>query len=230
MIHPQDLSDFQVMSGNKPLPPGFEQEYEKWLRMQHRRKQSGPLGSLMVPLCRQFGVEPPDNVITDGRSVDWRNVARGHRVLVVIKDGEASRTVGGAFRGTGAHGEVSVVVDGDTWVREYRPYQVSLDLEIPPDVKLPERVVEQIEAASDTWEFSQVDDSGDTAVATVSRPAIKNSRFLSLGAGARLSIEINDDYQDALFVAIGPNDGEITVTTEGEPDPIAVPEEQVDIA
>lgn len=225
MIHPQDFADFQAMSGNRPLPAGFEQEYEKWLRMQHRRKQGGPLGALMVPLCRQFNVEPPDNVITDGRHVDWRNVKRGQRVIVAIKEGEQTRNVGGVFRSMGDHGTVCVVVDGDTWVREYPPFTVTLDFDVPPDVKL---------STLELGNIPQFDVdpgiSGEGGVATKAAPAIKNPRLRNLLAGSKLLVELADDTVEATFVELGPNDGEITVTIDGEPDPLAVTEESVDIA
>ena len=58
-IHPQDLQDFVAMLGEQLLPEGFEAEYDVWLNMNHRRGQIGPLGPLMVPLCRQFNLVPP---------------------------------------------------------------------------------------------------------------------------------------------------------------------------
>lgn len=236
MIHPQDFADYQAMTGNAPIPDGFEREYVKWLRMQHRRKRSGPLGDLLVPLCRQFGLEPPDGLVTDGRSVDWRNVRRGQRLVVTIDRGdEVKENVGGEFRGLGAHNTVSVVLDGDTWVREFPPHSVTLDYGIPADVKLPKKVEEQVldaEREKVSAPSFVIDEELAPAVSTAvkAQPTVKNRRFLSLLAGTRLNVAINDDFQDATFVEVGPNDYEITVSIEGEPDPIAVSEEMVDIA
>lgn len=231
-IHPQDLQNYIAMLGEQLLPEGFEAEYEVWLAMSHRRGQAGPIGDLMIPLCRQFGLAPPVSQKA-AEQVLWRTVARNTAVLVTLNE----VTKKGTFVGMGPYGEVEVIIEGQAWVQAVKPFQVALDtsLLLPPDLNLSPTEKKAMEpyAVTDLPTVVTEDalpsfDPQADIEDEEAPPKMADDSWYSLEPGAVLMVELDGDLPDATFVGLGPDDGLVSVEVNGEI--MFVPEEKVTIA
>lgn len=230
-IHPQDLSDYVAMFGEQLIPEGFEEEYEIQLNMSHRRGQVGPLGSLMVPLCRQFGLVPPESKKAS-EQVLWRKVARNSPVKVTLN----GITKKGTFVGLGPYGEVEVVIEGQAWVQAVKPFQVELDdtLSLSPDLKLSpaekqamQPFVAQDEGAT-VIEDTLPNFNPEAVDEDEAPPKMADESWYSVEPGARLMVDLGDDLPDGKFVSLGPSDGYVSV--EVGDDILFLAEDKVTIA
>lgn len=226
-IHPQDLSDFIAMIGDsQPLPEGFEAEYEVWQNMNHRRGQLGPIGPLMVPLCRQFKLSPPASK-SGKEAVLWRTVERNAQVLVTLN----GVTKPGRFVGMGSYGEVEVVVEGTAWVQAVKPFQVELDLTVDKHTDM--SLFYGRKEAPPIVDHFATDESLPAFNPEVIEdeelpPKMTDENWYTVEVGAELMVDLGDDMPDGKFLALGPADGEVSVEVDGEV--LFVPEAKVTLA
>ncbi len=222
-IHPQDLQNFVAMLGNQLIPEGFEEEYEKWLAMEHRRGSQGPLGALLTPLCRMFNLSPPVTPKAP-QNVLWRTVQRDTRVLVTL-NGVTKR---GMFKGMGPYGEVDVEIEGQTWVQAVKPFQVELDTELylPPDLKLtptekeamqvfksdlPEAPTAMVEDELPAFDSQAVDEDEDAP------PKMADPEWYEIKPGRSVvAARAGEEPFEAEFVGLGPGDGQLVALVDGE--------------
>lgn len=225
MLHTTDLADFERITGTNHIPPDFEAEYMLWLRMQHRMKHDGPLGVLMVPLCRQFNLKCPDAPAPTGTAVNWRQVQKGQRVRVQLDGGGVAK---GTFRVIGSNNSVEVLLDDMPMSQEFPPFRVSVDELLPPDLKLSEAAKADMRAqvhdasldyAARNPDAEEVFPSLSSIQGPDQRPSAKmdDPRWKSFQAGQAFKVNTTDGEVDAKFVRLfGP--GQIIAEVNGEED------------
>lgn len=135
MIHPRNAQQIESATGLREhlWPEGFQTEYELQLRMMHRISSSGgplPL-EVLIPLMRQFDMQPPSEKTLAKDQVRWSDQPRGTRVEVVIgghrRKGQFEQAVSG--------GTLAVRLDGEARVLERPASEVLLDRSIPADIQ-----------------------------------------------------------------------------------------------
>ena len=134
MIHPRNAQQIESATGLREhlWPIGFSKEYETQLRLLHRvRSSGGPLPvELLIPLMRQFDMEPPSEETKVKVRVQWEGVARGTQVEVVI--GGHRRK--GTFEQSVSGGTLAVRVEGGPRILELPASEVMLDRSISSDI------------------------------------------------------------------------------------------------
>lgn len=209
MLHPTDRDDFERITGTNQIPADFEAEYMVQLRMQHRMKHDGPLGVLMVPLCRQFGLKCPDELRLSGTATNWGQVPRGSRVRVTMDGGGVAR---GTFQQRNGYG-LDIQIEGMPYVQEFPPIKVSLDEAVPADLKLPEAaktaMQQQVSDASLDYAASNTDVEEslprlNSIQGPDQRPSARmdDPRWKSLKPGQKFKVNQDGQEVDAKFVRI----------------------------
>ena len=165
VILPGDLTSLKRMlrCDDEGISDNLMYEYRTRIRMFHSDGHSGPMGTLgLLDMLRHMKLGPkpsPESAIV----TDWNKMPTNGTLRVEVchkdkdDDGEEVITwMSGMYIGRVADGLLAVRLDGDTWVHEYRPFDVRLLIikdEMPP--KKPKKVVEpepvRIPLASETW-------------------------------------------------------------------------------
>jgi len=134
MMHPKNAMQIESATG---LPEhhwseAFMSEYMLQLRMFHRlHSGGGPLPpELLIPLMRQFSMQPPKARSTTREKIQWNRIPVGTRVQATV----GGHRVSGVFQQLVSAGTLAVKLDHHERVLELPPNEVRLDRSVPKDV------------------------------------------------------------------------------------------------
>jgi len=135
VIHPQNAEQIERMTGvcEHKLPQEVKDEYMQQLRMWHRTKSSGGAlpAEMVIAILRSHGIGCPTEAEREKQQVVWSSVPNNTKVLV----SHAGNVRNGVFCGVVAGGSLSVRLDDEMKVLEFRAGDVRLDKSIPSEIK-----------------------------------------------------------------------------------------------
>lgn len=229
MVHPEDLDIFGRITGHRTLTPEFEEEYGLWLKMHHRNKGQGGIGSLMIPLMRSLDIGPKAEPKFTEERINWAAVQPMTRILAHTDTGPKM----GRYVGLREYGILAVLYDGDPMVRNIEPTKVKLVTDEEPGTAVPvveekeqedeaPRIIEEapptpLTEIDELPEFNTAHDPDPTG--EVEPPKLDSAEWYRRAIGSPVLVQLKDDTAEGALVKIGPGDNELTVWLDGADEP-----------
>lgn len=216
-IHPADEEAILRILGD--VPTVIESEYMLRLRMKHRAGISGQLGlDGIISMLRFLQLSPPEVVGSQRNKTDWRQIEAGTMVTVNADGKEQSAE----YMGRGAGGMLCIRFPAEDFIYEFPAFAVSLaKSDAPSDLNV-ESLMEEAEPLDARMAAFVEDEEPNIDI-----PSMEND-WGAVEKGDLVVYGEDEDTYEAEFVAVGPNDFEVTIVTKSG-DEMTLPEAVVSI-